>query len=131
MEELFRVKDGKRCAANQVLYHLGSRGIEWQLLPDLQKAGIPVMAYCPLGQGRLINDPTLQAIARKHAVAASAVALAWLLTKPGVLSIPKTAHASRVREFAAALELDLDEADRNELERVFPAPKRKSSLAMT
>jgi diketogulonate reductase-like aldo/keto reductase len=81
MAELKRISDGDRCAANQVLYHLGSRGIEWQLLPDSQRAGMPIMAYCPLGQGELIGHPAIVQLACKHAVAPAALALAFLLSK--------------------------------------------------
>jgi diketogulonate reductase-like aldo/keto reductase len=126
MAELARISD--RCAANQVLYHLGSRGIEWQLLPESQRAGIPIMAYCPLGQGDLIGHPAIMQLARKHAVAPAAIAVAFLLSKPGVIAIPKSSHAERVREFAKARDVKLDAEDFAFLDREFPAPKRKTSL---
>ena len=56
MDELAGVPNGKNCASNQVLYHLGSRGIEWELLAKCQKAKIMVMAYSPLGQGPLLGN---------------------------------------------------------------------------
>ena len=124
--ELARISD--HCAANQVLYHLGSRGIEWQLLPDCQRAGIPIMAYCPLGQGELIGHPAIVKLARKHEVAPAAIAIVFLLSKPGVIAIPKSSHAERVREFAAAREVMLDAQDVEFLDREFPAPKRKTAL---
>ena len=128
MAELARISD--HCAANQVLYHLGSRGIEWQLLPDSQRAGIPIMAYCPLGQGDLIGHPAIVQLARKHAAASAAVAIAFLLSKPGVLAIPKSSHAERVWEFAAARDVKLDAQDFEFLDREFPPPKRKTALAI-
>jgi diketogulonate reductase-like aldo/keto reductase len=126
MAELKRVSSD--CAANQVLYHLGSRGIEWQLLPENQRAGIPIMAYCPLGQGELIGHPAIVKLARKHSVKPAAIAIAFLLSKPGVIAIPKSSHAERVREFAAARDVKLDAQDFEFLDREFPAPKRKISL---
>jgi diketogulonate reductase-like aldo/keto reductase len=126
MAELKRVSD--HCAANQVLYHLGSRGIEWQLLPDCQRAGIPVMAYCPLGQGELIDHPVIVQLATKHGVAPAAIAIAFLLSKPGVLAIPKSSHAERVREFAKARDVKLDAEDFALLDREFPPSKRKTAL---
>ena len=130
MAELTGVDNGDRCAANQVLYHLGSRGIEWQLLPDSQRAGIPIMAYCPLGQGDLIGHPAIVALARKHVVAPAAIAVAFLLSKPGVLAIPKSSHAERVREIAKARDLKLDANDFAFLDQEFPTPKRKTGLAI-
>ena len=129
MAELSRVNDA--CAANQVLYHLGSRGIEWQLLPDSQRASIPIMAYCPLGQGELIDHAVILQLARKHGVPPSAIALAFLLTKPGVIAIPKSSQANRVKEFAMAQDVKLDAEDFAILDREFPPPKRKTTLAMT
>ncbi|HLF21827.1 MAG TPA: aldo/keto reductase [Aestuariivirga sp.] len=131
MAELALVENGPRCAANQVMYHLGERGIEWQLLPEAQRARMPVMAYCPLGQGELTRNAVVVWLAKKHAVAASAVALAFLLAKPGVQAIPKSAHAGRVREFAAALNVKFDDDDLSMLDREFPPPTRKTPLAMT
>ena len=89
MDELAGVPNGKNCASNQVLYHLGSRGIEWQLLPKCQKADIMVMAYSPLGQGPLLRKPALKKIADKHGTDPAAVALAWVLRHPGVITIPR------------------------------------------
>jgi diketogulonate reductase-like aldo/keto reductase len=126
MAELAKVSGG--CAANQVLYHLGSRGIEWKLLPEMQKRGIVTMAYCPLGQGDLVRDQTISALARKHGVASSAIALAWLLSKPQVMAIPKSSRADRVGEFAQALTVKLDAEDFAALDKTFPPPKRQKPL---
>ena len=52
--ELLSEEGGNACAANQVLYHLASRGIEYDLLPDCQQRHIPVMAYCPLAQAGFV-----------------------------------------------------------------------------
>jgi diketogulonate reductase-like aldo/keto reductase len=131
MAELALVEDGTRCAANQVMYHLGERGVEWQLLPEAQRARMPIMAYCPLGRGNLLRNAIVARLAKKHHVAASAAALAFLLGKPGVQAIPKSAHADRVREFAAAPAVKFDTDDLAVLDREFPPPKRKVSLAMT
>lgn len=130
MAELKQVKNGDRCAANQVLYHLGERGIEWQLLPEAQRAGLPVMAYCPLGEGKLVDHPALASLARKHGVASSAIALAFLLARPGVMAIPKSARVERVQEFAKARDVTLDAEDLAHLDREFPPPDRKTSLAI-
>lgn len=131
MKELAALPQCGNCAANQVLYSLQERGVEWQLLPDCQKAEIALMAYCPLGQGRLIGESALAPIARKHGATPAAVALAWLLHGPGVIAIPKTSHAERMRENAKAADLLLDAEDLATLDRAFPPPKRKRPLATT
>lgn len=131
MKELFGVEHGRNCAVNQVQYHLGSRGIEWDLLPWQQKRGIPLMAYCPLGGGDLVGHRALVALAEKHHVTPAAIALAFLLGRPGVQPIPKTAKANRVPELKAALGVALDADDLVALDKAFPPPRRKQSLAMT
>jgi len=120
-----------RCAANQVMYSLEARGIEFDLLPACQKDNIAVMAYCPLGQGRLTGHPALAGIARKHGVTTAAVALAFTLRQPGVIAIPKSGRASRVKENARAFELGLEAEDWAAIDDAFPPPRRKTALAMT
>ena len=118
-------------AANQVQYSLSARGIEWDLYPKCRKDNIAIMAYCPLGEGHLVNNLALQPIARKHGVSNAAVILAFTLRLPGVISIPKSAHAERVVENAAAADLVLDPDDLQKLDQIFPPPKGKAPLAMT
>ena len=128
MEELQQLGKLSGCLANQVLYHAGSRGIEFDLLPYDQQHGIVTMAYCPLGQGDLVNHPAVIDIARKHDVAESAIVLAWLLTRPQVLAIPKSARVERVRDFAQAFDVVLDPQDIALIDRQLPPPKRKMHL---
>jgi diketogulonate reductase-like aldo/keto reductase len=130
MAELRKAKSGSPCAANQVLYHLGERGVEWQLLPESRRAGMPIMAYSPLGQGEIPDDPALKKVAARNGVSAATIAVAWTLREPGVMSIPKSASIPRVKELAAAADLVLDPADLAALDKAFPPPKGPSVLAM-
>ena len=130
MEELARVPDGAACASNQVLYHLGERGIEWQLLGRCQQEKVMVMAYSPLGQGDILEHPVLAAVGKKHGVMPAAIALAFLLRQPGVVVIPKATTLAHVRANAAAFGVALETADVAALEKAFPAPKGPRSLAM-
>ncbi|MEM7749638.1 MAG: aldo/keto reductase [Pseudomonadota bacterium] len=130
MDELHNVESGNNCATNQVLYHLGERGIEWDLLPDCAAAKIPVMAYSPLGQGAILFEPTLQQIGDKHGATPAAVAIAWVMRHEHVIAIPKSSDAERVRQNAAASDLKLDAEDLALLEDVFPPPNGPSRLAI-
>ena len=88
------------------------------------------MAYSPLEQGRLTSHKALRPIAtRLHATTAQ-VALAWVLTQPGVMAIPKAGHAERVRENRGAADLRLSPEDIAALDAAFPPPTRKTSLEM-
>lgn len=131
LDELAEEVPEARCAANQVQYNLSDRGIEFDLHPRCQKDGLAVMAYCPLGQGRLTGNPGLGAIARKHGVTNAAIALAFTLRLPGMISIPKSSHEKRVLENAAAADLVLDGEDLAALDKAFPPPRRKRPLAIT
>lgn len=130
MQELWRVPGGKACAANQLLYNLGRRGIEWDLLPSLRQQGVATMAYSPIEQGRLLRHRGLQDFARRHGMTAAQAALAWLLAQSGVIAIPKAAGLARVRENAQARDIVLDAAQEAELDRLFPPPTRPSALEM-
>ena len=88
MEELFRTPKGDRCATNQVLYNIGSRGIEYDLLPWCEQHGMPIMAYTPLGGTSVLRDPTLERIGAAHGCSTAAVALAWAIRSGNVVAIP-------------------------------------------
>lgn len=129
IDELVDLAGGEAVAANQVMYSLECRGIEYDLLPQARRLGMPVMAYCPLGSGHLVYHPALAAIAVRHRATPAQIALAFLLDRPGVIAIPKSARPARVQENAAALEIVLTDDDRAELDRLFPPPDRKMPLA--
>jgi len=108
MEDLFHVPGGNRCATNQVLYNIGNRGIERDLLPWCAQRGIPVMAYSPLGGGSgLLRDPTLASIALAHSCSPAAVALAWTIRSRNVIAIFGSGSPAHVKENAVALSLTL------------------------
>ena len=129
MEELMRLADGSHCAANQVLYHVGSRGIEYDLLPYTRAHRIPLMAYSPVGQGgRLLQSPALAAVAKRHDATPGQIAIAWTMRHPDVISIPKASDPGHVRENAAAGEIALTAEDLAAIDAAHPPPGRKQSL---
>jgi diketogulonate reductase-like aldo/keto reductase len=121
---------GQACMTNQILYNLTRRGPEFELIPWLEQRSIPVMAYSPVEQGRLLGHRALAQIATKHDVSPAQVALAWLLRRPGVLAIPKAASLAHVRDNRAAMDLELTEDDVALLEHSFPKPARRRPLEM-
>ena len=131
MQELVRLPGGKAVAANQVMYNLNRRGIEHDLLPWCRRRRIPVMAYSPLDEGRLVRSLDLERIAQQLGATPSQVALAWLLRQNNVIAIPKSASEAHVRENFAALDLRLGKQDLAALDRAFARPKRKLPLATT
>ena len=135
MNELFSVPNGGNCVTDQVLYHLGSRGIEYDLLPALQKRDVSVMAYCPLAQaGRLrrglLGHPAVTETARIHHATPAQILLAFLLTRPGVMPIPRSSRAEHTLENASAADVRLTGEDLARLDAAFPAPTRRVPLDM-
>lgn len=130
LRELWPLPGGPQISANQLLYNLERRGIEWDLLPWLRERRIPVMAYSPIEQGRLLRDPKLVDFARRHRFTPAQVALAWLLDKDDVTVIPKASHRERLRENLRALDIRLTLEQLAELDGLFPPPREPQPLEM-
>jgi len=131
MEELLSIDNGTNCAANQVLYNLENREIEFDLLQWSQKNEIPIMAYSPVGHGLgLLESATLKKIAKRHDATTSQIALAWVLRQPDVIAIPKASDEKHVRDNARSIHIKLAKDDLADLDREFPPPRSKKSLPM-
>ncbi|WP_404713748.1 aldo/keto reductase [Sphingomonas sp. MMS24-J13] len=129
MEEL-AAAGGMSCATDQILYNLTRRSPEFDLIPWLRKRSIPIMAYSPVEQGRLVRHPGLKSLAERKGCSPAQLALAWLLDQPGVIAIPKAASRNHVEENRGSADIILDEDDRVALERLFPAPRSRTRLEM-
>lgn len=130
MEELWSVPHGPNCAANQVLYNLARRGIEYDLLPWCQQRGVAIMAYSPIDQGRILKHPALVHLAKSYQATPAQVALGFLMERDGVIAIPKSANIRRIRENRDAVDLDISDEDWATLDAAFPPPSRKQPLEM-
>ena len=130
MRELLALSGGEAVATNQLLYNLTRRGIEWDLLPWLRDKRIPVMAYSPIEQARLLSNPRLVDFTKRHGMSPAQAALAWLMAKDDVIAIPKTGRRERVKENIGALDHDLTAEQLAELDRLFPPPKKATPLEM-
>jgi len=128
MEQLWSVPGRSGVQTNQLLYNLSGRNIEWQLLPWLRQHRIPVMAYSPIEQARLLEDPKLAGFAQRNGVTPAQAALGWLLAKGAIIVIPKTSRRERLKENLGALERPLTEEQIAELDRLFPPPDGPRSL---
>jgi diketogulonate reductase-like aldo/keto reductase len=128
--QLLLVRGGDGVQTDQVLYNLTRRGIEWNLLPWCQQNNLPVMAYSPIEQGRLVGHPVLRGIGARHRATSAQVALAWVLAHQGVSAIPQAGTPAHVRENRGALDVRLREDDMLELDAAFPPPSRPQPLEM-
>lgn len=130
IEELTRLDAGSSVATDQVLYNLTRRGVEYDLFPWCRERNIPMMAYSPIEQGRMLKDRALRNVAARHQASPAQVALAWLLKHDGLIVIPRSGKTEHVRENRAALDLELTDQDLAELNHAFPPPAEARPLAM-
>lgn len=128
MEKVVHLPGGDAIATNQVLYNLTRRGIEWDLLPWCRQYGMPIMAYSPVEQGRLLSHRALQTVAQRKGVTAAQIAIAWLLNQENVIVIPKSSSPAHVEENYAALNIKLDSEDLRQLDEAFPPPASRVAL---
>ena len=129
MEDAAKLDNGLT-GTNQVLYCLSRRGPEFDLLPAMRGRAIPLMAYSPLDQGRLLGRGPVQKLAGEIGCTPAQLALAWVLAQPGVVTIPKSASRARVKENLGALDVRLSPDVLAELDRAFPPPRGKQGLQM-
>lgn len=135
MEELLRLENGDQCAANQVLYNLGSRGIEYDLLPWQAEAEIPVIAYSPIAQGDRLghhfkNDEVLKELAEAKGCTIFQLLLAWTLRQPHVLAIPQTSDSLHMLQNIEAAKIVFSKSELAIIDARFPTPTKKQPLAM-
>ncbi|MGH8629928.1 MAG: aldo/keto reductase, partial [Burkholderiales bacterium] len=130
MRELWSLPGGGHVATNQVLHNLTRRGIEWELLPWLRERRIPVMAYSPIEQAKLVRSTKLAGFCKRHGMTPAQAALAWLLARDDIIAIPKSSQRERLKENAGALERTLSPEELAELDRLFPPPSAPRPLEM-
>lgn len=136
MEDLFEIPCGDRCAVDQVMYNVGSRGIEYDLLPWAKDHSVGIMAYEPLLQsGKLIrmhpdiiNDKTLSAISEEKGITVHQLMLAFVLRQSSVSAIPGSSNTLHIKANREAAEIKLTEAELRRIDAVFFPPICKMHL---
>ena len=126
MQGLLSLPGGNEVQTDQVLYNLSRRAPEFELIPLCQELNIPIMAYSPIEQGRLLGSPVLRDIAARHDASPVQIALAWVLRQDGVCAIPRASRPEHVDENRAALDVELDRDDLAALDAEFPHPFTRS-----
>ena len=128
MQELYGIPEGKNCQINQVLYNLSRRGIEWDLLPWCRSMGLPIMAYSPIEQGRLLENKKLKALASEIGVSAAQLSIAWSIRNNDIITIPKASNLEHVSQNIEAWTIKLESAILDELDKLFEPPVKKKGL---
>lgn len=136
IDDIFEITDsiyGSECQVNQVLYHLGSRGIEYSLKKYTDSRNITTIAYCPLAQGgrlksKLLKSESVNKVAEKHGITPMQVLLCFVLSQNNMIAIPKASKLEHMKQNIQCLDINLDEKDLEILNKEFPAPTRKVPL---
>ena len=133
MEELFSVPGGEECFANEDLYNVDKRGVEFDLLPWQKEKGVNFIGYSPFNSGsgdsiRITNN--LKMVARHHNATPHQVMLAWTMRSGDVLTIPKASSVKHMKDNLAATKIKLDDEDIALLNADFPQPTSKQPLEM-
>ncbi|HEY3148274.1 MAG TPA: aldo/keto reductase [Dongiaceae bacterium] len=131
LTEWLAVSRADKTLANQVLYNLDQRGVDFDLLPACLERKVALMAYCPLSQGAIPSKPVLKRVADRHHATPAQIMLAWAMRHEHVIAIPKSSSPERVRENVKAAEIMLSAEDLMDLDRDFPPPRKAQPLAMS
>ncbi|HLQ40728.1 MAG TPA: aldo/keto reductase [Tetragenococcus sp.] len=135
LSDMYEAAQGQYCAANEVLYNLGQRGIEFDLLPYMQERKLPLIAYAPIAQGdqlgtHLLAKSSLLEVAQNHQATAFQILLAWSIRNGQTIAIPQTSSEKHVMENLQAAEIKLTPAEEELLDKDFPKPMKKQPLAI-
>lgn len=133
LQELWQLPSGSKCVANEDLYNLSSRGIEYDLLDWQSQNNIPLIAYSPVGHNEqmsrlLIQNDAVISVANNHDATPYQIILAWAIRSGRVIAIPQTGNVKHMKENTAALSIELSVDELKQLDEAYPAPKRKLPL---
>ncbi len=135
LEKIIKLPDGIKCEANQVRYNLGDRGIEFDLVPAMNKLEMPLIAYSPIARGdsfgtNLTKQKVLMEIAEKHQTDIFQILLAWSIRNGQTIAIPQSSNTTHVIDNVRAVEIQLTRQDLEQIDSVYPEPSRKQPLAL-
>lgn len=135
MQELLSLKDGYNCRVDQCLYHLGSRGVEYSLIPFLKNNAIRFMSYCPLAEAgslkrELLSNSTVIEISKEYGITPIQLLLAFTLRDKDITSIPKASHVEHLKMNIEASKIQISDESWKLLDSIYPSPKKKLPLDM-
>ncbi len=119
LEEANSALPKSQLSSVQLNYSLIHRNVERDILPYCDREGIALLAYYPLGHGKLASSPGLDAASEKHGKTRAQVALRWLARKPNVFPIPRASSRGHVMEDMGASDWDISNQDSADLEAKF------------
>ncbi|MDF7671679.1 aldo/keto reductase [Lactobacillus sp. ESL0701] len=134
LEEVETLPAGQNLAANEDLYNLNARGLDFDLIPWQKERDIPLLAYSPVGglnnnlHTDMLTNPVIEQIAHEHNASVYQVLLSWTIRDGITIAIPQTANADHMRDNIAAANLELTSADLAAIDEQYPRPTHKIPL---
>ncbi|WEV63413.1 aldo/keto reductase [Bifidobacterium sp. ESL0732] len=134
MQELVALPAGGNVAANEDLYNIESRGVEYDLLPWQRERHIPLIAYSPVGglandlKTSMLQDATVRQVAERHGVSTYELLIAWAVRDGNTLAIPQTSNPEHMRANIASASIELTDDDLAQLDKRYPAPTHRVPL---
>ncbi|WEV39774.1 aldo/keto reductase [Lactobacillus sp. ESL0681] len=134
LEEVEALPAGHHLAANEDLYNLNARGLDFDLIPWQKEHDVPLLAYSPVGglnnnlHTDMLANPVIKQIATEHQVSVYQVLLAWTIRDDITIAIPQTASVSHMQDNLAAANLELTQADLDLIDKEYPRPTHKIPL---
>lgn len=131
LKELYQIPDGKNCRINEDLYNIGSRGVEYSILPWQKKHQMSFVGYSPFGSDNsqfLEIKPIISEMARQKHITVYQLLLAWVLRNHDLLSIPKTSSIEHMKSNLAAVDVEFTADELELLDQTYPAPSHESQL---
>ncbi|GEN94463.1 aldo/keto reductase [Pediococcus ethanolidurans] len=135
LKELYAQPQGDQVFANEDLYNLANRGIEYDLLPWQRRHQLPLIAYAPIDQGdsrgqKLTKNSTIQQIAQAHQVTPMQILLAWTIQAKDIMAIPQTSNVDHMKQNILVGGIDLSNQEMQQIDSQFSAPVFKQPLQM-
>ncbi|MFD1413395.1 aldo/keto reductase [Oceanobacillus jeddahense] len=135
LEQVLDLPGGENCKANQVRYNIANRGIEFDLMPMMEKHDMPVIAYSPIDRGDsfgadLTKQQVLKDIADKHDADVFQILLAWSIRNDQTIAIPQSSNPEHVLNNLKAADISLTEQDLEQIDKVYPKPVSKQPLTL-
>ena len=86
-----------------------------KLLAACRERGLILTAHCPLGRGRLVDDPVLGEIARRKGRTIAQVALRWSIQHGIVVPLPRSSNPERIATNLQVFDFTLTDSEMDEI----------------
>lgn len=133
MEELFNCDKGNKCFCNQVLYNIGARGPEYDLIPWCKNHDVLFMAYSPLcnnsfDRNKYVNDQIMIDISKKERRTVESLMLSFVIRNKDLITVFKTGNVEHLIKDMNNVFEPIDNESLMVIDRYYKKPNKKEIL---